>query len=96
MSWGSQYARSGNYRLNVWRALAWKNHKTQVVWRYELWWESEDGITTVGRGSETYEDAFDARGAAVLHLANILPKVQSERLLTSQSELVWAPYPDPR
>lgn len=95
MSWDSQYTRSGNYRLNVWKVLAWKIHKAHVVWQYELWWESQNGITSVGRGSETYDDALDARQAAVLHLANILPKAQSERLLTSQSELVWEPYRDP-
>jgi hypothetical protein len=88
MSWYYQFARTGNYRLNVWRSVG--------GWLYDLWWDTKTARTTVGKGSETYDDVDEAREAAVLHLANMLPKPQSERLLATQSELVWEPWFDPR
>ena len=88
MSWGSQFTRVGNYRLNVWKILG--------RWSYDLWWETETALTTVGKGSEKYDNAIDARQAAVLHLSNILPKAQAKRLLSEQAELAWEPYSDPR
>jgi hypothetical protein len=36
------------------------------------------------------------RNLAVLHLANLLSRPQSERLLATQSELVWELWFDPR
>jgi hypothetical protein len=87
MSWYWQIARSGNYELHVSRFLKWS---------YRIVWHTETAITTVGIGSEGYDDAYEARYAAVRHLANILPKAQSERLLASQGELIWKPWRDPR
>jgi hypothetical protein len=88
MSWDYQFARTGNYRLNVRRSAG--------GWSYDLEWETKTARTTVGKGSETYDNVDEAREAAVLHLANMLPKPQSERLLATQSELGWEPWLDPR
>ena len=88
MSWTNQFARTGNHRLNVW--------KKQDGWTYNIWWDTKTALTTVGSGSETYDDVNEARAAAVLHLANILPKAQSARLLASQGDLIWEPFTDPR
>jgi hypothetical protein len=79
MSWPYQSARHGNYELRVTHAYD--------GWKYTIDWSSETALTTVGVGSGRY-DVYEARAGAVRHLANILPKAQSERLLASQSELV--------
>ena len=59
-------ARSGNYELRVFEFLG--------AFTYEILWRTETLHTVVGKGSEKYTDIYDARYAAVLHLANILPK----------------------
>ena len=88
MSWTFQFARFGNYRLEVNGFLGWK---------YEVWWHSDTARTCVGKGSEEYDDVYSAREAAVRHLANILSKPQREKLLMGQAELVWEPtFGDPR
>jgi len=83
-----QSARTGNYELLVCGFLG--------AYRYKVMWHSETAMTIVGAGSEKYSDVHDARYAAVLHLANILPKAQSDRLIASQGELVWERWPHPR
>jgi len=93
MGWDFQKARWGYYELLV-RKL--RVHNVGEKWVYSLSWNTETAITTVGRGSEQYDDVYDAREAAVLHLANILPKPQSQRLLSEQAELVWEPWFQPR
>jgi len=80
-----QSARTGNYELLVCGFLG--------KYTYKVMWHTETAMTVVGAGSEEYTDVYDARYAAVLHLANILPKAQSERLIASQAELTWEPYP---
>ena len=50
----------------------------------------------MGRGSETYDEVDKARKAAMLHLANILPKPESERLQANQADLLWEPFRNPR
>ena len=94
MGWAIQFARVGNYRLNVRRTAVWMSEQKRARggWSYELWRETETAITCVGRGSDVYDNVYGARQAAVLHLANILPKPQSERLLAGQAELVWETY----
>jgi hypothetical protein len=88
MTWVLQRAKWGYYELRV-SGLA-------VHWKYEIWWSTETAITNVGRGSAVYEDVYNARHAAILHLANILPKPESKRLLVEQANLVWEPRFDPR
>jgi hypothetical protein len=88
MKWVFQRARWGYYELVV-SGLA-------SPWKYELWWSTETARTNVGKGSDTYEDLYDARQAAILHLANILPKPESKRLLADQANLVWEPLFEPR
>ncbi len=87
MTWNYQKTRWGYYELLVW--------KDRGKWVYTVSWKTETAITSVGRGSQKYEDVYEAREAALLHLANILPKPQSKRLLAQQSELVWEPWFDP-
>ncbi len=87
MTWKHQKARWGYHQLLVWRE--------DERWVYALQWHTETAITTVGRGSEKYAELHDARQAAVLHLANILPKPQSKRLLSEQSDLLWEPWFEP-
>ena len=81
MSFGFQISRFGNYELRIFEFLG--------GYTYEVLWHTETAQTVVGKGSEKYSDVYDARYAAVLHLANILPKPQSERLITFQAELEW-------
>lgn len=88
MTWYFQSARVGNYRLQVWRTVG--------GWTYRVFWQSETAMTIVGSGSEAYHTVLEAREAAVLHLANILPKPQSQRLLATQGELPWEPDFDRR
>ena len=90
MSWDRQFAKHGDYQLNVWKKLDGSG------WSYFLWRWSKGRITTAGRGTATYKDVSEAREAAVLHLATLLPTTQSERLLSAQSELIWEPHADPR
>jgi len=78
-------ARSGNYELAVFEFLG--------TFTYEIHWRTETSHTIVGKGSEKYADIYDARYAAVLHLANILPRKQAERLICSQAELTWEVWP---
>ena len=84
MTWNHQRARWGYHDLLVW--------KENEDWIYAVNWHTETAITTVGKGSEKYADLYDARDAAVSHLATILPKPQSRRLLSEQSELRWEPW----
>jgi hypothetical protein len=93
MSWDFQQARWGYYALLVRKELVWKERTLRQKWVYSISWHTDTAITTVGRGSEKYEDAHQAREAAVMHLANILPKPQAQRLLSEQSELSWQPWP---
>lgn len=89
MTWVLQCAKWGYYELDV-TGLA-------THWKYEIWWSTETARTNVGRGSDVYEDVYAARHAAILHLANILPKPESKRLLVEQANLVWEPrFGDPR
>ena len=85
MRFDSQSSRFGNYELRILEFLG--------EYRYELLWHTETALTVVGKGSEKYPDVYGARYSAVLHLANILPKPQSDRLIASQAELVWEPWP---
>ena len=89
MGWDYEKARFGNHELLVWKVLKFRQ---AAKWVYSVSWNTETANTTVGRGSEEYEDVHGAREAAVLHLANILPKPQAQRLLSEQSELVWEPW----
>ena len=91
MGWSVQFARVGNYRLDVRQTAVWRKEQERFAggWSYELWWDTETATTCVGKGSDVYDDVYEARQAAVLHLANILPKAKSERLLAGQAELVW-------
>ncbi len=84
MGFGFQTSQFGDYELRVWEFLG--------QYTYEVLWHTETAKTVVGRGSEKYTDVYDARYAAVLHLANVLPKHQSERLIASQAELEWKPW----
>ena len=84
MSWSHQKARWGYHELGVWKELG--------HWRYVIKWHTDTAITTVGEGSERYGDVYEAREAALLHLANILPKPQSKRLLIEQANLAWEPW----
>jgi hypothetical protein len=84
VSWSHQKARWGYHELCVWKELG--------QWRYVIKWHTETAITKVGEGSERYEDVYEAREAALLHLANILPKPQSKRLLIEQANLAWEPW----
>jgi hypothetical protein len=86
MGLGYDIARSGNYELKIFEFLG--------PFTYEIVWHTESALTVVGKGSERYSDVHDTRYAAVLHLANILPKARSERLICSQAELVWECWPD--
>ena len=86
MGLGYHIARCGNYELKILEFLG--------TFTYEIVWHTETALTVVGKGSEKYSDVDDARYAAVLQLANILPKAQSERLICSQAELVWERWPD--
>ena len=88
MTWNYQRARWGYHELLVW--------KERDLWRYTLSWHTDTAMTTVGEGSDRYEDADGAREGAILHLANILPKSQSQRLLADQLNLLWEPWFDPR
>jgi hypothetical protein len=88
MTWNDQKARWGYYDLLVW--------KERGLWRYSLRWHKDAEITTVGKGSDKYEDVHGAREAATLHLASMLRKTQSNRLLAEQANLVWEPWFDPR
>jgi hypothetical protein len=65
-------------------------------WKYEVLWNSETARTTVGKGSESYADVYEARHAAVLHLASILPNAKAKRLLEQASDLIWEPWLEPR
>jgi hypothetical protein len=84
MAWNHQRARWAYYDLLVW--------KERELWRYSLKWHTDTAMTTVGVGSARYEDVFRAREAAILHLASILPKPQSKRLLADQADLAWEPW----
>lgn len=86
MSWNYQRASWGYHDLHVW--------KQHGKWSYALVWRNEAAITIVGRGSEKYADVYGAREAAILHLASILPKPQSGKLLAEQTYLAWVPVPD--
>ena len=88
MTWEYQKTRWGYHEL-----LICKEHDG---WVYAVQWHNERAITTVGKGSEKYTEPHDARHAAVLHLAHILPKPQAKRLLSEQSDLVWEPWFEPR
>jgi hypothetical protein len=84
VTWNHQKASWGYHELLVW--------KQGEDWIYVVNWHTETAITTVGRGSEKYVELHDARNAAVRHLATILPKPQSRRLLSEQSDLLWEPW----
>ena len=84
MTWNHQRARWAYYDLLVW--------KERELWRYTLNWHTDTAITTVGVGSARYEDVYEARDAAIRHLASILAKPQSNRLLADQANLVWEPW----
>lgn len=81
MSFGYQISRFGSYELRIFEFLG--------RYTYELRWHPERAETILGKGSGKCRDVDDARYAAVLHLANLLPKSQSERLIASQRELPW-------
>lgn len=51
MSWDRQFAKQGDYQLNVWKQLDGSG------WSYFLWRWSKSGITRVGRGAATYGEA---------------------------------------
>jgi hypothetical protein len=84
MTWNYQKTRWGYYELLVW--------KKRDLWRYSVSWHTDTAITKVGEGSARYEDVVAAREAAILHLASILSKPQSNRLLAEQANLVWQPW----
>ncbi len=89
MSWNWQLARFGNYEMQV--------HEFLGKWKYLVLWRGEAGASTAtGKGTQKYDNCHEAREAAVRHLATLLPKAQSKRLLSSQSELDWQPWNDPR
>jgi hypothetical protein len=88
MAWNYQKARWGYHEL-----LVWKQHEK---WVYVINWHTDTAITTVGRGSQQYSELHEVREAAVLHLANILPQAQSNRLMLEQSELEWEPWSELR
>ena len=85
MSFSIQSSRFGNYELRV---LEFRGE-----YRYEIWWHTGKALTAVGKGSEKYSDVYEARYSAVLHLASVLPRPHSERLIASQAELAWEPWP---
>jgi hypothetical protein len=99
VDWLRQFCQVGNHRLVVLKTtvlLRANGSKFTDRWTYEVCWNSETARTTVGKGSESYADVYEARHAAVLHLASILPKTKAKRLLEQASDLVWEPWLESR